>query len=345
MRINLSLKIFSSIIFIGIANLNGQSVSFEWAKTIGGKQTDSSNCIAVDIYSNVLVTGNFLDTVDFDAGSNIFDLASHGSEDIFIEKINAQGDFLWAKHFGSNNTDGGYAITTDNSGNVYTTGYFSDTCDFDPDAGVFNLISNGDWDIFVVKLNAAGQFIWAKQFGSIEREHAFGINVDAFNNVLVTGYFHETVDFDPGIGNFNVSAFGASDIFILKLDENGNFIWAKNMGGTSNERGFTVTSDFNSNVILAGPFKKTIDLNPDTTDFIFDAVGDNDSYILKLNSSGEFLWAKQIGGPESDKAYSVKTDGTGNVIVSGGFQNTTDFISGVDSFFMVSNGVRNDLNI
>ncbi|MBL8812686.1 MAG: hypothetical protein JNM43_21150 [Planctomycetaceae bacterium] len=141
------------------------------------------------------------------------------------------GDFDSAVRFGSTGEDYGQAIATDASGNVYTTGAFEGTVDFDPGSGTANLTSSGGPDIFVCKLDSAGNFVWAKRMGGTFDERSKGIAVDRSGNVLTIGFFFGTADFDPGNGTTVLTSAGASDVFVSKLDSTGNFVWAKRWGG------------------------------------------------------------------------------------------------------------------
>src|SRR5678816_164169 len=133
-------------------------------------------------------------------------------------------NFKWAKQMGGRGADAaGASIAVDADGNVYTTGGFSGTADFDPGPGTYNLTSAGTYDMFISKLDSSGKFIWAKQMGG-NSSSAWGpsITLDAAGNIYSTGTFEGTVDFDPGPGVFTLSAIKAS--FVLKLDADGNFI-------------------------------------------------------------------------------------------------------------------------
>src|SRR5690606_28763621 len=101
-------------------------------------------------------------TVDFDPGIGVFNLTSNGSSDVFIQKLDVSGNFLWAKSFGGgpSSSAAAFSITIDNNGNIYTTGRFWATVDFDPGVGVYNLTSNGRHDIFIQKLDVNGDFLW-----------------------------------------------------------------------------------------------------------------------------------------------------------------------------------------
>jgi len=139
-----------------------------------------------------------------------------------MSSLHAQ-TFEWARAFGGTSGDQGNSIAVDASGNVYTAGSFQGTVDFDPGAGTSNLSAVGSDDIFVQKLDASGNFLWAKAFGGSASDFGRSIAVDASGNVYTTGNFRGTVDFDSGVGTANLSAVGSRDIFIQKLDASGNF--------------------------------------------------------------------------------------------------------------------------
>ena len=160
--------------------------------------------------------------------------------------------------FGSTSDDSVVSMAVDSSGNVYTTGYFYDTVDFDPGAGTANLTSNGLYDVFVSKLDSSGNLVWAKQFGGTDAAKGLSIAVDSSGNVYTTGDFQGTVDFDPGAGTANLTSNGGRDVFVSKLDSSGNYLWAKSWGGgvdtglNDDDRGRSVAVDSSGNVYTTG---------------------------------------------------------------------------------------------
>jgi len=208
-----------------------------WAVRMGGTGNDEGFSITVDLAGNVLTTGHFRNTVDFDPGPGVFNLSA-GFYDSFISKLDAFGNFVWAIKFGeATNDENGYSIAVDAAGNVYSTGSYSNTVDFDPGVGVFNLTSacNG---IYVSKLSPTGDFVWAKSLGGPGcGEAGNSILVDASGEVYITGLFQGTADFDPDAGTFNLTSAGGFDIYICKLDINGSFVWAKQLGVASSTLG------------------------------------------------------------------------------------------------------------
>ena len=318
--------------------------NFVWAKSIGSTLSQFGNSITTDALGNVYTTGIFNNTVDFDPGPGTFNLTAAGVH-TFIQKLDANGDFIWAIDMGLydiiTNIYDRPSIAIDPSGNIYTTGHFEDTVDLDPGPGVSNFISKGFYDIFIQKLDTDGNFLWAKQMGGSNSDVGRSITTDASGNVYTTGYFHYTVDFDPGVGTFNLTTAGSnhnSDIFIQKLDANGNFIWAKNLGSTSSDIGFSITTDASENVYTTGYFMQTTDFDPGPGVSNLISSGNQDIFIQKLDANGDFIWAKGMGSIGLDYGYSIITDASGNVYTTGHFTTTTDFDPGPGTFNLTSNG-------
>ena len=330
-------KIFLIFLSIFFAKLNfAQGPAFLWVKAIQGSGYSVGVSITTDALGNVYTLGYFGGNVDFDPGPNTFTLASLTfNNDIFISKLNANGDFVWAKSFGSILNDYGNSIAVDASGNVYCTGLFNGTGDFDPGPGSYSLSSNGAQDAFVLKLDASGNFVWSKSFGGINNEDGSGITLDASDNIYITGFFESIVDFDPGAGTFSINSSGSSDVFVSKLDNSGNFIWAKNFGGIGADYANAICLDALNNVYTTGYFSGTADFDPDIGISILVSVGPGDVFISKIDASGNYVWAKSQGGTSS---YDIEVDNSGNVYTTGGYYNGADFDPGIGTVTLSSNG-------
>jgi len=222
--------------------------------TFGGTGPDIGRSVAVDSSGNVYTTGQFSGTVDFDPGAGTANLVSNEYADVFVSKLDASGNLVWAKSFGGTGTDAGNSVAVDGSGNVHITGYFQGTADFDPGDGTTDLTSAGEQDVFVSKLDASGNLVWAKRFGSTDYDVGWSVAVDGSGNVYTTGYFQGTVDFDPGAGITNLVSAGQSDVFVSKLDASGRLMWAKRFGGTDGDAGVSVAVDGSGNVHTTGSF-------------------------------------------------------------------------------------------
>jgi hypothetical protein len=446
------------------------SGNFVWAKSVGGAGWDESYSIGLNASGNLYITGSFEGTADFDPGAGISNLTSAGMADIFVLKLDANGNFIWAKSFGGTGFDNGYSISIDAVGNAYTTGFFAGTADFDPGAGTFNLTSAGGNDVFVQKLDASGNFIWARSFGgtgadearaistvansttttvtgnglsatgtnnpgnttgailsagtpldgtnsgllrntfpsaTITLEHTvpagtvitiaisdvngsghvsiddggaasttyqpgvagnsqyitlttgqstnqinftwlagrarvdgvqYSITTTSTTDIYTTGHFYNTVDFDPGGGTNNHTSAGGYDVFVQKLDANGNFVWAKSAGGTADDFGYANAIDASGNVHSAGAFRNTVDFDPGGGTTILTSLGSTDIFVQKLDASGNLLWANSSGGADSDQGLAITLDGSGNIYTTGDFRATADFDPGGGSYPLTSIG-------
>ena len=191
----------------------------------GGTNEDRGRSVAVDSSGNIYTTGPFQVTADFDPGAGTTNLTSAGGNDVFVSKLDSAGELVWVKQLGGTDSTDAYSVAVDSSGNVYTTGYFSQTTDFDPGAGTSNLVSAGSFDAFVSKLNSTGAFVWAKQFSGTGLDQGRSVAVDSLGNVYTTGSFSGTVDFDPGGGTANLVSTGNGDVFVSKLSSAGAAIF------------------------------------------------------------------------------------------------------------------------
>ncbi|GGD96802.1 T9SS type A sorting domain-containing protein [Planktosalinus lacus] len=255
----------------------------------------------------------------------------------FSFQINAQ-EFGWGGSFGGNGEDVIKATHVDSEGNVYTTGYFTDTANFDIN-GSFELTSNGFYDAFVQKTDSQGNFLWAKNFGSEMFEHGGAITADDAGNVYITGNYEGTVDFDPEGAGFEITSAGAQDIFILKLDSNGDFVWAKSVGGVDFEEALSIVYSPNGQVILSGFFYEPIDLDPGVDEFIMTSEGLSDTFILRLDEDGDFISAQQYGGTGMDLAIDMTVNAAGDLFITGYFTDAADMDpDAVEEYILTATG-------
>lgn len=316
-----------------------QAPSFEWV--VSAATSSGGYGVAHDDLGNVYVTGRFTGTVDFDPGAGVSNLTSAGGLDTYITKVDAAGNLVWARRVGGPNDVYSFDVSVDDGGNVYITGAFSGTADFDPGPGTFNLSSIGLFfdEIFVLKLDVNGDLAWARKMGSSDFDFGRSIAVSAAGNVITTGSFQGTVDFDPGAGTSTLtSTSGGNDIFISKLDASGNFVWARRLGGSGNDIGYSVTVDAAENVFTTGSFSSTADFDPGLAVFNLTGVSSGDIFVSKLDGAGNFVWAKGMGGTSSDIGHSIQVDPAGNVYTSGEFHTTVDFDPGSGTANLVSMG-------
>ncbi len=318
------------------------SGNFIWAIQFAGNGGNIAYSVFTDNTGNVFVTGDFAGTSDFDPGPGVLNVTAAGNFDCFVCKLTPAGSLIWVKTMGGNDMAIGNSVFVDAGGNVHIAGVFRNTVDFDPGAGLFNITSfAGSEDIFVCKLDPAGNFLWAKRFGGTGTDFGQGISVDAGGNVYSTGNFSTTADFDPGVAVVNLLSSGAYDIFVSRLDVAGNYSWARRMGGTGSETGYSIYVDASSNVHTTGDFSNTADFDPGAGVLNITSSGSTDMFVSKLDNTGNLLWAKGIGGAGADRGNSICLDGSGNVFTTGNFGGTVDFDPGPGIVSLVSLGTYN----
>lgn len=302
--------------------------NYLWAKQLGSTGDDRGNEIITDATGNVFLIGNFSATVDFDPDAGVTNLTSVGAADIFIAKYNSSGVFQWTKQIGGSLADDVRDIGFDNSGNIYLTGNFSGTADFDPGVAVVNLVSAGGSDIFISKYDANGNYLWSNKFGGTGTDGGSALKADATGNILVTGIFASTVDFDQSAGVVNLTT-ASSALFYGKYNAGGNFVWAKQL--PLNFYSMDITLDAAGNIFIAGyygnGYGSPIDMDPGAgvanLNVPTNLPPPTYNILGKYDVSGNYLWAGVFGHQCycSVMAYkaSLTTDPLGHIYYSGIF--------------------------
>jgi hypothetical protein len=322
---------------LSIRNANAQN--YNWAAQFSATSFNSGYSYirnsVTDKAGNIYVSGAYFASVWF-AGTT---LSGSGSSTFgFVLKLNRNGNLSWVKNLPGNNIWNGLgsdvtAIALDNNGNLYLTGNFSGTVDFDPSAGTNNITSAGDKDIFVAKWDTSGNAIWTKTMGSTTEDVAEAICVTADgSSIFTTGSFTGTVDFDPSGATSNLTAAAAQDGYIHCLDGAGNFVWSKGILGSGNQKGLGIClNSTEDHIYVSGTLEGT-------TAFAtlgalnISSNGGSDGFIGKYNAAtgGNPLWVKRIGGLENDELRAVKQDRkSDNIYIGGTFRVTVDFDPGV----------------
>jgi len=226
---------------------------------------------------------------------------------------------VWVNDIGGSGDSKPTGLITDSQNNIYVTGYFSATVDFDPSAGVKNLTSVGGYDIYVAKYKPDGTLVWATSMGGNGLDQANCLTVDANGDVTVVGQFQSSV---LTAGAFSMTNQGAEDTFIIHLDANGNVVWAKSIGGNGTDRGEQVSADAQGNVTMTSIFQNTVQVGTNT---VSAPGGQFNGLIVKYDASGNLLWYINQGTSGDTEVYGNGTDSNGNIVVSGYFTGSVDF--------------------
>jgi gliding motility-associated-like protein len=322
-------------ICIALLMHTAEAQTVAWAKQFTSATRNEGVEMATDAAGNVIIAGYFSGTADMDPGPGVYNLNQPTGGGMYIVKLGGAGNMIWAKQFVSGHILC-HALALDAAGNIYTTGFFQRTTDFDPGPGVYNLSLNNSWgaDIFISKLDNNGNFVWAKQIIGNYYPDVSDIQIDPSGNVLVGGQFNGTVDFDPGPAVRNMQAVDQDDAFIVKLDNTGNYLWAKQFSGLSYQAVKGLSTDAAGNIYSTGFFNKITDFDPGPGVYNVTTLASATPFISKLDANGGFIWAKQvvITGSYFNAGQAIVADATGNVYITGNFQNPADFDPGPGVF-------------
>ena len=331
-------------IFIQKTDLDGNLI---WVKRLGGSDHEDAYDVAVDADDNIYIRGTYFGTVDFDMGSGTTELTSGITyTKTFVLKLNSNGDFQWVRDFNGiyiyNFHFGGENLELDQEGNVYISGVYNGEFDFDPTSGVHMLDSDGQDNAFLLKLDTDGNFEWVKEFVSdpsnnlYEYNISIGFKIDRNDDIVLTGYFCETIDIDPGPNVHTISTSNVlnRDTYILKLNSDGVFQWVKTVDiYYQSNYGRSVKVDYFNNIYLQGQFYSTIDFDPGTgvhNVSPMNSLWEGDAFLLKLDENGEFEWVNTY-----NHSYSFKTqlvfDECGSMYFASEFYDVAHFIDGTDT--------------
>ncbi len=327
-KIATTMKKIHLLVSLAIISTSASAQFYNNAFKIQSSNTERGMRVTTDNSGSVITTGSFGGMADFDPGTNAANLTPGGTaEDVYIAKYDASLNYTWAVKFGTSGSDFPYALATDASNNIIVGGD----------------VSTNSRDGFVNKYDAAGNLTWSIAIGGVNKDVVYGVNTDAAKNVYVTGYFSNTVDFDPSAATYTLTSNGGRDIFLAKYDSSGNFRWAFNMGGTIStayEEGGQDIVIAGPNIYLTGNFEGTADFDPIGTNTLT-SNGSLDIFVAKYDTSGAYIWAFGVGSStKHDYSYGIDLDAAENVYITGGFEETVDFDPSGSSATLVSASVN-----
>jgi len=347
--------------------------NLQFAQHIGSSNGGSGNDIATDNNGNVWSTGNFWGNIDIDGdGSN--DLTHNGAWDSYIVKfsensspteITLTNDTV-DENVAANTVVGTFNTTDPDSGDTFTYELVAgvgdtDNTAFTIDDDELKINSSPDYEtkssynIRVQTTDAAGetyqeelivnindvseslnfQVEVSQSIGGISTDPTYDIATDNNGNVWVTGYFWQSIDVD-GDGINDLTSNGSEDSYVAKFDSDGNLLFAQNIGGSGLDQGWGIATDSNGNAWVTGEFNGSIDIDGDGNNDLT-SNGRTDSYIAKFDSNGNFQFAQNIGGSNTDRGYGIATDSNDNVWVTGLFTQNID-IDGDGNNDLIRNG-------
>ena len=328
--------------------------NFLWAISMGGSDNDQGTSILVDENLNIYTAGVFSTTVDFDPNVGVSNLTSKGSIDAFIQKLDSSGNLVWVYGYGDWIADGVANLSLDGLGNIYVSGTFTGNVDFDFSLGVDTL--NGNYDVYVLKIDTNASFQWVKYFnGPAIEVFATDMKVDKNDNIYLVGGFGynnmpggAVVDFDPSNLVLNKMNMGEEDIFEVSLDANGNLRWVNVIGGAYNDRGMGLALDNFGNVFFVGSYEGSVDFDTGpgvdilSTYAVWPGVYTNRLYMHAVDTNGLHQWALYFGGDVGNTA-NISVNNSDELLLNGSYKGGGgDFDPNSGSAILPSYGLGDD---
>lgn len=322
-----------SVSFVSEGGMDGYVSKFDprgnllWARQIGGTGEDDVDELHVAADGSLYISGRFQGTVDFDSGPGTALYTASGTGSFYVAKYDTGSSPVWVNLLGVSAT--GFLLDTNE--NIYLSGRFHGTQDFDPKAGSFPLTSTAWIDGFISKWDSTGNLIWAKQIERLRHHRAPAMDIDLDGNLYISSVFDSTVDFNPGPAEDSlVSVNQENDIFVAKYDVDGNFAWVKQIrGSTQFDQAFSLVVDNAGNVYTGGVILGTADFDPGPgTNYHFVQGIAGDAYLLKLDTDGNYIWSKFIESLDAE-AIQATVLADGILYNAGFFGGTVDFDPGI----------------
>jgi hypothetical protein len=307
---------------------------YRWTKTLDGDRV-SARQVAVGKFGTIYIAGTFRGTCDFNPGDKVENRTSHDFKggpawDYFVCKLNSTGRFIWVTTFGGDDSiiKSDISMEIDGSSNVYIGGWSAGNLEFNLESGLAQYPAIGRDDIFVCKINSAGNIDWGKRWGSEHADKFSDIAVGSDGTVYVAGSTFGMSVLNKDNGSIEVNADKTKRVYLWRLNSDGEFEsqWAWDESFSFNR--CKLYLDRQDNLYMSSCFKGQFDVNPNGGEEIITATGSNDIFITMLDKQGDFQWVRTFGGDEKNMAMDISIDKSGFIFVAGFYGGNGDFNPG-----------------
>ena len=278
--------------------------------------------MTMDATGNLYVVGSFTGFASFFNPPNF--LNSAGGKDVFLIKLDNNLNVIWIIQIGGGADDVGYGVAVDDAGDIYLTGSFqSANMDFDPSAiGTTIRSTVGGEDMFIAKYDPTGALLGVQQIGGLGNERGLDLEHDGTGLLYATGFFENSVDFDPGVATVTLASNGGRDAFVAAYTSALTYSWANNMGGLADDEGTELKLGMDNDVYLTGYYNGTaINFGGGVS---LTSQGE-DGFLVKYTALGAATWGFTVGGADADRGLGIALDGCDNAYLSGYFSGSVDF--------------------
>lgn len=284
----------------------------ETAVQFGADISDQPRAIAALPDGDILITGYFLNR--FGAGKS-GTLVAEGGADIFLTRLDRNGEEVWSRKFGGSFADNGNALAVTADGDILLAGNFQDAITYKSGDEIHEITSAGSRDAFVFRLNDDGEILWAESFGGKGRDEASRVVAADDGSIIIAGTFEDTAMVGRSTGK--MTSRGGTDAFLIAFSAEGQLAWSRQIGSANREYVSGLVTDGQGNLFLSGNFLDTLIL-PDGSDLR--SAGSTDAFLLRFGSDGEQHWARRIGGDEIDESFDLAITEGRELLMSGHFQ-------------------------
>lgn len=331
---------------LSMASVTGYAQN-DWFAQFGGSDYQRLTSIERDSENNIILSGTFRADMDSDPGLGEEILSADDYDEIFVIKLNENGEFIWSFRIGAGYQDFGRKLVIDQEDNIHIVGTFQGVVDFDPGAGTHIMETAGEAflssNMYIAKYSPDGEFIQALQFRStVDNTVSSGTSlaIDSEGNLLVSGNIYGPVDMDPLSGEYILEPeTDFSDMVIAKLTSTGTLLWAHILSGDIGDSSEDITVDESGNIYYTGLFRSNIDFDPGAGVVQLAPQGNdtfNDIFILSLDGTGSFRWVKGIGWDGSQNGRKIKYSPDGFIYAAGAFTNTINFNPDADEDMLLT---------
>ncbi len=300
--------------------------TWDWAKNFGGNGGESGISVAINEQGTCWTYGIFETPITINDST----FESRGSKDVVLIKTDSEGNTTWATRAGSTSADQAGQIAIDANDNVFTSGKYWEEADFQdistsPNQGSLSAL-------FLAKYNSLGEILWVKNIEGDGVKEVEDVKIDASGNVYLTGYFETSLYVEDTV----LIPSSSPSVFVIKLSNNGDLIWARNTGTTGQVKAAGLGVDDFGNVYVGGNFRGVIDFAETNIATLTD---DFDAFLLKYNANGDEEWLRQAGGVFDANMTAVAVAPDGATYLTGHYNGILDF----DGFELMTLGLNDNI--
>lgn len=302
----------------------GSAFADNWMAQIGGLGAEDVFDLTETSDQRLCATGTFSGTAHFGAADRQVTLRAEVAQDVYVACFSAEGTLDMAVQFGGDISDQPRAIAALPGGDIVITGYFLDTFGA---GGSKALTASGGADIFLIRLNSAGEAVWSRRFGGSFADKGNALAITPDGDILLAGNFQNELAYENGGETHEIKSAGERDAFVFRIDSLGNVLWAESFGGSGHDEASRVIAGPGGDVYIAGTFEGTASLADGAG--VMSAAHGEDAFLIALDADGQLNWSHQISSANREYVSGLVADERGDLYISGNFLGKLDPPNGV----------------